>query len=156
MKRAPLVLEHPRSPRRNPYVEESRHDHTRTPAGCRVNSGDTYPARVAGRHERASRSLLPRLHLTAERIKAVLSKKRDAGEYCGGTEPYGWRRRPDGTLEPETDEQETIAIAKDLHATGLSLRKIGARLLEMGRRPKVSAQWHARTVQSLLRAQVVA
>ena len=52
-------------------------------------------------------------NLTAERIKAVLAKKRDAGEYCGGTEPYGWRKLPDGTLEPETDEQETIAIAKD-------------------------------------------
>ena len=47
-------------------------------------------------------------------------------------------------------------IAKDLHATGLSLRKIGAKLLELGHAPKVSAKWHARTVQSLLRAQVVA
>ncbi len=95
-------------------------------------------------------------NLTSERIKAVLQKKREAGEYTGGVVPYGWRKLPGGSLEADDHEQETIAIAKDLRATGLSLRKIGARLMELGRVPKLAAQWHARTVSSLLRAQVVA
>ena len=44
----------------------------------------------------------------------------------------------------------------DLSARGLSLRKIGARLLALGRTPKASTRWHPRTVQSLLRAREVA
>lgn len=70
--------------------------------------------------------------------------------------PFGMRRVPGGSLKADENEMETIALAKDLSATGLSLRKVGARLMELGRRPKVSTRWHARTVQSLLRAQVVA
>ncbi len=95
-------------------------------------------------------------NLTSERIKAVLQKKRDAGEYSGGHCPFGHRRARGGGLEPDEVEQETIAIAKDLSAAGMSLRKIAVRLLELERRPKKARRWHARTVSSLLKAQVVA
>ncbi len=66
------------------------------------------------------------------------------------------RLLPDGALEPDEHEQETIRIARDLSAEGLSLRKIGARLLALGRTPKASTRGHPRTVQSLLRAREVA
>ncbi len=95
-------------------------------------------------------------NLTSERIKAVLQKKRERGEFTGGTVPFGWRLLPGGLLEMHDHEQETIRVARDLRAEGLSLRKIGARLHELGRQPKQSSRWHPRCIQSLLRSQVVA
>ena len=62
-----------------------------------------------------------------ERTKAALEHKRNLGEHTGGAAPYGYRVT-DGKLEPITEEQNTIATARALHARGMSLRSIAAAL----------------------------
>jgi hypothetical protein len=57
----------------------------------------------------------------------------------------------DGHLIPDPAEQETLARARELRATGQSYAKIAATLDAEGRRTKRGAQWQAKSVQSVLR-----
>ena len=67
------------------------------------------------------------------RTKAALAVKRAKGEKLGGRVPYGSQLASDGTtLEPHASEQAVIAVARDLHHSGLSTRAIAARLAEQG------------------------
>jgi DNA invertase Pin-like site-specific DNA recombinase len=67
------------------------------------------------------------------RTKAALAVKREKGEKLGGRVPYGYQLAADGTtLAPHAAEQVVIAVAKALHATGLSSRAIAARLAARG------------------------
>jgi site-specific DNA recombinase len=91
--------------------------------------------------------------IIAERTATAMRYKRSCGEYTGGVEPYGWRLAADGrNLEVNEQEQCIMAIASDLKAAGLSLRKIGERLAEEGLLPRCGGQWHAKTVRALLMA----
>lgn len=52
-----------------------------------------------------------------------------------GEVAFGYRRAEDGVhVEPEPTEQATISIARALHATGLSIRTVAAKLDELGHR----------------------
>jgi DNA invertase Pin-like site-specific DNA recombinase len=91
--------------------------------------------------------------LIAERTSTALRIKRLRGEYTGGDCPYGWRLGRDGiTLEPVRREQVLIATARELRASGLSLRAVGRRLMERSMPPRHGGSWHAKTVRGLLTA----
>lgn len=92
----------------------------------------------------------------AERTSAALQHKRSKGERVGAV-PYGYRLAADGVhLEPDETEQAIIAAAREYHAAGLSLRKIGERLLAAGHQPRTGAKWYAQSVKRLLSAEVAA
>ena len=57
----------------------------------------------------------------------------------------------DGRPVPEPTEQDTLARARELRATGQSYAKIAATLDAEGRRTKRGGQWQATSVRSVLR-----
>lgn len=92
---------------------------------------------------------------TGERTKAAMSYKKSVKEFTGGHSPYGWQVAEDGIhIEPNQAEQEILKSALELKAFGLSLRKIGQRLESAGLLPRSGGQWHAKTIQNLLDAEV--
>lgn len=85
------------------------------------------------------------------RTKAALQAKKARGERTGSI-PYGYRCEDDGkTLTPDAEEQDIIAQVQQLHAEGLSLRAIAARLAAMNR-PTRGAAWHPQTIKNILSA----
>ena len=71
----------------------------------------------------------------SERTTAALAVKRARGERLGGRHlPYGQRLAADGVhLEPDPLEQLTLARARALRATGLSIRAVAEELEVEGR-----------------------
>jgi DNA invertase Pin-like site-specific DNA recombinase len=90
--------------------------------------------------------------LIAMRTKAALQQKRAKGEKTGGAVPYGFKAvgRSVRRLERDEAEQAIIARAKALQAEGLSLRAIGRKLAEEGRRPRSGGAWHPETISNIL------
>jgi hypothetical protein len=67
------------------------------------------------------------------RTRAALAAKRARRELVGAV-PYGFALRGDGVhLVAARQEQATIARARKLRATGLSLRAVSAKLASEGR-----------------------
>lgn len=88
----------------------------------------------------------------SERTTTAMQHKAAAGEFCGGLPPYGWTVSADGvTLEAHDAEQVVIALACELRAAGLSLRKVGYHLARRGLLPRTGNAWHPQTVKALLR-----
>jgi DNA invertase Pin-like site-specific DNA recombinase len=59
------------------------------------------------------------------------------GEYTGGPPPYGRRVGADSErLEPDADEEAARAVARQLRAQGLSLRRVAAELERRGVRSR--------------------
>lgn len=85
----------------------------------------------------------------AERTSVALQHLRSLGRYTGGHVQYGFRREGD-RLVPDSREQEMISIAQTLKDNGLSLRKVGATLLDMGFAPRNGGVWNAQQVKNLL------
>ena len=70
---------------------------------------------------------------TAERTSAAMQHKASAGEYTGGKVLYGFTLAPCGVLLVEdASEQAVLAQARELHASGLSLRAVAAELDRRG------------------------
>lgn len=90
-----------------------------------------------------------------ERTSIAMRHKAHNGEYTGGNAPYGWRD-VGGRLEAHEEEQATIAIALELRAAGLSLRKVGQLLAERGAAPRTGGAWHPQSVKVVLSARVAA
>lgn len=88
-----------------------------------------------------------------ERTAAALSTKKVRRERLGTT-PLGYETltAEDGTRRVIRDEaeQETIRLARQLRASGLSLRGVGQALAAQGRRTKRGGQWNPRTVALLM------
>lgn len=90
-----------------------------------------------------------------ERTASAMRHMAENGEYTGGHAPYGWALAGDGSLVVNDAEQEAIAVAHELRAAGLSLRKVGAMLASRGLAPR-SGKWHPQKVKNLLAARVAA
>lgn len=91
-----------------------------------------------------------------ERTAEALRHKRSRGEFTGGEPPYGWQLGTDGVhLEPNDGERAVIDAARELRAAGLSLRKVGAALVERGALPRRGTAWNPKTVRSLICSQVL-
>jgi putative DNA-invertase from lambdoid prophage Rac len=67
-----------------------------------------------------------------ERIGEVKRDQRERGRFLGGKRPIGYRVGPDGELVEDPQEQAALTQARELHAQGLSLRKISSALAEQG------------------------
>jgi site-specific DNA recombinase len=68
-----------------------------------------------------------------ERTSAALQHKQAKGEFIGGVVPYGYALAADGVCLVEVEaEQAVVREARELRASGLSLRQVGARLAERG------------------------
>jgi DNA invertase Pin-like site-specific DNA recombinase len=65
--------------------------------------------------------------LIGERTAAALAHKAARGERVSALPPYGWRHEGD-RLEPVAAEQATIARARELRMSGLSLRAVAETL----------------------------
>jgi site-specific DNA recombinase len=70
-----------------------------------------------------------------ERTSAAMRHKAAQGEFVGGTPPYGFQVL-DGRLDPVQSEQAVIARARELRASGLSLRRVGITLAASGLRSR--------------------
>lgn len=93
----------------------------------------------------------------SERTAATTAYLRSQHVYTGGPVPYGWQLAEDGAyVEPCDAEQAILRAALELKFSGLSLRKVGARLEARGMLPRSGRRWHAKTVRDLLSAEVAA
>ena len=92
--------------------------------------------------------------LIRARTRAALAAKKARGERTGAV-PFGWVLTPDGVhLEAVAGEQATIRLARELHESGLSLRKVAAELAERGFCARNGKVFAPAQVQRLLAAQV--
>lgn len=72
-----------------------------------------------------------------ERTSVAMQLKSSRGEFTGGAAPYGYRLAPNGVhLQPLAHEQRVLAKARQLRASGLSLRAIAAVLQRHGHRSR--------------------
>jgi len=84
-----------------------------------------------------------------ERTSAALQHKKVRGERVGSV-PFGYSLAADGVgLVPVAFEQETISLARELHAGGLSLRKVAAQLATQGRLARNGKPFEAAQVQRM-------
>jgi DNA invertase Pin-like site-specific DNA recombinase len=86
----------------------------------------------------------------AARTTAALAVKRARGEVVGHP-PYGFDREGDHLVSSPA-EQHTIARAKELHASGLSLRKVARTLAAEGLKNRTGETVHAVQVARLVAA----
>lgn len=71
-------------------------------------------------------------NLTRERTRAAMHVKRRRGERISRYAPFGSRLAENGYLVTDRNEQRAVRLVRQLHADGLSLRKIAAELLSRG------------------------
>lgn len=88
-----------------------------------------------------------------ERTSAAMAHKAARGEYTGGRAPYGFTIADDGaTLVKLPAEQAVIAEARELRASGLSLRAIAAELDKRGLRSRKGKTFAATQVKRMVAA----
>lgn len=86
----------------------------------------------------------------SERTRLALGHKRSCGEKTGGDVPYGFRLEA-GKLVPDAGEQKALALIRELHAAGHSLREIARELEERGYTTKTGRlHWHPQSVKQIL------
>jgi len=86
--------------------------------------------------------------LIAERTTEALAELRQQGRTWNHA-PFGWRA-VDGHLEPDPDEQTTLARLRELRASGLGYLKIARTLDAEGHSTKRGGSWQAASVRSIL------
>jgi DNA invertase Pin-like site-specific DNA recombinase len=87
----------------------------------------------------------------AERTSAALSHKKSKGEYCGGKVPFGFRVE-DGMLVKDEQQAAAAVRIRQLHASGVSLRKIADALTAEGY-PHPCGRWNHSTVARCIAAE---
>jgi len=86
--------------------------------------------------------------LIAERTTEALAELRSQGRAWNHA-PFGWLV-VNNRLEPDKDEQRTLARVRELRASGLGYLKIARILDEEGRPTKLGGLWQAASVRSVL------
>lgn len=86
--------------------------------------------------------------LIAERTTEALAELRSQGRAWNHA-PFGWQS-VEGYLEPDPDEQETLARAQELRDEGKGFKRIADMLNEEGLPTKRGGPWHAMSVRSVL------
>lgn len=88
---------------------------------------------------------------TSERTSMALKHKRSRGEKTGGSVPFGFDLDADGVHLIENDqEQVVIREARELHRTGLSLRKVASELHVRGLVARNGRPFQAAQVQRMI------
>ncbi len=94
--------------------------------------------------------------LIGARTEAALRVKKLRGERVGAV-PLGFRLSgTPGRLEPDPREQAAIALIRELHATGLSLRAIDREVRARGYASRNGGAWHVQSLANLLRKEPAA
>ena len=89
-----------------------------------------------------------------ERTSAAMQHKAAKGEYIGGQPPYGYRVAADGVhVEEHAGEQKVIAAIREYRAAGLSIAKVGAKLLAHGFAPRKGAKFSTGTIHRIAKSQ---
>jgi site-specific DNA recombinase len=90
--------------------------------------------------------------LTADRIRDVLRRKRERGEWLGAT-PYGWKQTPDGKhVVVDAVQQRVIRWILQVLEAKYSFREIVDHLNTHGVPPPRGKVWHLTTVKRIARA----
>ena len=86
-----------------------------------------------------------------ERTSVAMQHKASVGEYTGGAAPFGYRLAADVEhLEPVAEEQAILAAARELRASGLSLRAVAAELDRRGLRSRTGGTFAAMQISRML------
>lgn len=91
----------------------------------------------------------------SERTREALRHKASKGEYTGGKVPFGYSVSDDGMLQPVAWEQDVLSLVRALRAEGVSLRKIAAKLAELGFSPRKGTKWHPQQIKHMLATRLV-
>jgi hypothetical protein len=87
-----------------------------------------------------------------ELTRTAMQFKKAKGERIGAI-PFGYSLDVDGvSLTENADEQEVISVAKELKASGLSLRAIATELSERGYTARNGRNFQATQIQRILNA----
>jgi DNA invertase Pin-like site-specific DNA recombinase len=90
--------------------------------------------------------------LVSERTTLALAHKKSRGERVGAL-PFGFDLADDGvSLIPNVEEQNAIAVVRQLKAEGASIRKIAEEMNRRGIASKEGGRWHVATVQRVLKS----
>ena len=98
------------------------------------------------------------------RTRTAMLRHQANGRLMGKIPPYGWMISPDNPKRIVKNPKERIIMnqVQRLHGTGLSLRKIGAELMELGYLPRkktvkfkgkpvlVKGRWSAQMIKNIL------
>lgn len=93
--------------------------------------------------------------MIALRLKAGRARKAEKGGYAHGAPPFGYRA-DGGELVPDETEYPALRRMLELHAEGLSTRKIAARLEAEGHRPKRAECFSSATIAAIIRRRITA
>ena len=87
----------------------------------------------------------------SERTSMAMAHKRSQGHRVSRHIPYGQQLSADSVhLEPHAAEQAVIAVAKEMHAAGLSSRKIAAALDARGMRSRVGTPFGSTAILGMV------
>lgn len=87
--------------------------------------------------------------LIRARTKAALAAKRARGERAGGV-PFGFKADEAGKLSEDVSEQAILSAVAEMHAAGVSIRKIGAGLEARGMRSRAGKPFAFTQVRRML------
>lgn len=88
--------------------------------------------------------------LITERLREGRKSKARGGGHATGEVPYGYRKTPEGELEPDPDTAPIVRRIFRLRDEGESLRSIADTLNDAGVPTKRGGEWHASTVRYVL------
>ena len=86
-----------------------------------------------------------------ERTATAMQHKAGCGEYTGGVLPFGYRLAADGEhVEELLAEQAVLAAARELRASGLSLRAVAAELARLGHNGRTGRPFGPKQVRAMV------
>jgi DNA invertase Pin-like site-specific DNA recombinase len=88
----------------------------------------------------------------AERTRQAMQRKRERQEYCGGESSYGYRAE-DGKLTPDDHEQAIIRTVRKWRNQGMSIRRIVARLADLGYRNRKGNPFAKTAIERILKSE---
>jgi DNA invertase Pin-like site-specific DNA recombinase len=90
-------------------------------------------------------------NVITERTREGRKEKAKGGGHACGEVPYGYRKGPEGEIEPDPDTAPTVRRIFRLRDEGATLREIADTLNAKGVPTKRGGQWHASTVSHILK-----
>jgi len=88
----------------------------------------------------------------SERTSSALGELRRQKRRFSKHPPLGWRFDGSGKMIEHPKEQKTLSMIRELHKAGLSLRKIGAELLNRGISPRNGSGWSTSVIRNAIRS----
>ena len=88
----------------------------------------------------------------AERTRLAMQRKRERQEYCGGESPFGYRAAS-GKLFSDPQEQAIIRTIRKWRNEGTSIRRIVARLRDMGYRNRKRKPFAKTAIERILKSE---